>query len=451
MKACRKQDGGALAQAIEWLIDDRIFAGHKQHGNTDWSLRLLTTMALLWSWGAEDGLRERFECGREILCRLSPRRQCGRTYQGFIKILRKWSDRLRSILIVRLRERMQCVAGEHWTVRGWVVMAVDGTRVETPRTDDNLRHFRRRAAHNKRKRPKRKSSSLRKPKREPASPQVWLTVMWHVGLGLLWDWRQGPTGSSERAHLREMIDALPEKSLLVADAGFQGYEYWRKLLDGGHSFVIRVAGQVRLLKGLGWSRRHKNIVYLWPDKARRRREPPIVLRLLEFHDGRRSMWLVTNVLDAQQLSPCAVRKIYRLRWGVEVFIRSFKQTFGRGKLRSHAPQNVELELDWSLLALWSLELLAVRELLARGRSPNDLSTAAALRVMRHALNCAALGIDFDLFSRLATIRHDGYRRLRKAIRDWPRKRSADTTGSPTIRLASHEEIKAAYELQSHAA
>jgi hypothetical protein len=445
MNACRKHDGGSLQRAIEWLIDDGMFAGLKPHGNTDWSLRLLTIMALVWSWGAEDGLRERFERGREVLSRFFPRRRCGRTYQGFIKLLGKWSGRLRAPLMARLRERMQHIAGAHWRVRGWVVMAVDGTRVEAPRTEENLRHFSRRAARNQRK------PSRRKSQRAPASPQVWLTVMWHVGLGLLWDWRQGPTGSSERAHLREMLDALPERTLLVADAGFQGYDYWRKLLDGGHSLVIRVAGQVRLLKGLGYVRRYKQIVYLWPDKIRRRGAPPIVLRLFEFHDGRRSMWLATNVLDSKQLTPRAVREIYRRRWGVEVFFRGFKQTFRRDKLRGHAPQNVELELDWSLLVLWSLELLAVRELLVRERSPNDLSTAGALRVVHEALCCAALGIDIHLCARLAAVRHDGYERRRKAIRDWPRKRSADITGSPIVRLATRQEILAAYELLPHAA
>lgn len=451
MKPCRRHDGGSLARAIEWLLDDGMFAAHKRHGNMDWSLRSLATMALVWSWGGEEGLHRRFQRGREVLDGLAPRKRCGRTYQGFIKVLGKWSARLRLILAVRLRERMQSIAGADWAVHGWTVMAVDGTRVEAPRTDDNLRHFSRRVPHQrgKRKRPKRKSS--RCSKRVPASPQVWLTVMWHVGLGLLWDWRQGPTGSSERRHLSEMIDELPRRSLVVADAGFSGYEYWAKLLGNGHSFVIRVGGQVRLLRGLGFVRRRKNIVYLWPDKARRRREPPIALRLLEFHDGRRSMWLATNVLDPQQLPPRVVREIYRLRWGVEVFIRGFKQTFGRGKLRSHAPRNVEVELDWSLLALWSLELLAVRELIQRNEPPTALSRVGALCAMHTALWCAAVGVNFDLGSQLPAIRDDGYTRQRKAIRDWPRKKSADITGPPSLRIANRTEITTAHELQRHAA
>ena len=448
MKPQRMRDGSALARAIEWLIDDAMFASLSRHGNTKWALVPLVTMALCWAWGDEDGLQERFRSGLNILARLYRRYEWGGTYQGFLKILHVWSDRLRTLVMARLRQRMDSLIDHAGRIHGWIVMAVDGTRVEVPRTNANLSHFSRRA---KRRKSSRRKSTSRRTKRLPAAPQVWLTVMWHVGLGLLWDWRQGPTGASERAHLAEMIPALPAGSLLVADAGFQGYDYWKSLLDQGHSFVIRVAGQVRLLRGLGWARRHKNIVYLWPDQKRRRGEPPLVLRLLEFHDGRRSWWLVTNVLDPQRLSARAAQDIYRRRWGVEIFIRGFKQTFGRDKLRSHAPQNVELELDWSLVALWSLELLAVRELVSRGESATQLSTAGALRALRDTLHAAALGIDLDLFSRLAAVRDDGYRRRQKAIRIWPRKKSADTIGRPIIQYATIDQIQTAQALQHHAA
>ena len=265
--------------------------------------------------------------------------------------------------------------------------------------------------------------------------------MWHVGAGLLWDWRRGPNSSSERAHLLERLAALPDKTLVTADAGFQGYEYWNALLERGSSFVIRVGGNVRLLKGLGYVRRDKNIVSLWPDTVRKCQQLPIVLRLIEFHAGRRSIWLVTNVLDRKQLTEKQVLKIYRLRWGVEVFIRGFKQTFGRGKLRSHAPHNVEMELDWSLVALWSLELLAVRELLIRGQSPCDLSTAGAIRAVRHTLQSAAIGADIELTSQLATIRHDGYQRRRKNIRKWPKKEPKHRSPAPVFDLPISKKSK----------
>jgi hypothetical protein len=446
MKPCRKHDG--LARAIDWLVDDRMFSSLERHGNTNWKFMPLITMALCWAWGSEAGLQERFCSGLNILARLFRRGEWGQTYQGFLKILRTWSDRLQTILKARLRERMQRLAEEVERIQGWTVMAVDGTRVAAPRTDANLSYFSRPVRG--RQRSRRKASGRRR-KPQPSAPQVWLTVIWHVGLGLLWDWRQGPTGSSERAHLQEMISELPAGSLLVADAGFQGYEYWKSLLDQGHSFVIRVAGQVRLLRGLGWARRYKNMVYLWPDRACQRREPPLALRLWEFHDSRQSWWLVTNVLETSRLPARAVQEIYRRRWGVEVFLRGFKQTFGRDQLRSHAPHNVQLELDWSLLGLWSLELLAVHELVTCGQSPYALSTAGALRAIRQTLQATALGCDLDLFSRLAALRHDGYRRRQKAIRIWPRKRGADTIKGPVIRYATFEQFQAAQELRPNVA
>lgn len=53
-----------------------------------------------------------------------------------------------------------------------------------------------------------------------------------------------------------MVPELPPHALLVADAGFMGYEVWQTLLAAGPHFVIRVGANVRLLRQLGWVREH---------------------------------------------------------------------------------------------------------------------------------------------------------------------------------------------------
>ena len=83
------------------------------------------------------------------------------------------------------------------------------------------------------------------------SPQMWLTLFWHVGTGLPWAWRTGPSDSSERQHLQEMLGELPENSLIAADAGFVGYDFWREVMDAGHSFVIRAGANVRAVEEVG--------------------------------------------------------------------------------------------------------------------------------------------------------------------------------------------------------
>jgi hypothetical protein len=115
---------------------------------------------------------------------------------------------------------------------------------------------------------------------------VFLTSLWHLGLGLPWDFRNGPGTDSERGHLREMLPGLPPKSLVVADAGFAGYALCREILSQGHSFLLRVGGNVRLLTKLGWDVDERDgRVYLWPKGFRK--QPPLVLRLIELRRGSR--------------------------------------------------------------------------------------------------------------------------------------------------------------------
>jgi hypothetical protein len=50
------------------------------------------------------------------------------------------------------------------------------------------------------------------------------------------------------------VPAWPAQALLVAAAGFVGYELWQTLRAAGHHFVLRAGANVRLLRQLGWTR-----------------------------------------------------------------------------------------------------------------------------------------------------------------------------------------------------
>ena len=275
--------------------------------------------------------------------------------------------------------------------------------------------------------------------------------MWHVPTGLLWDWKTGPVDSSERAQMLEMLPFLPENALITADAGFVGYDYWRAIEDAGHAFVIRVGSNVKLLKELGYARAHANRVYLWPDKARKGKQPPLVLRLIVVHTGKHPMYLVTNVLHKKELSDRQVTEIYKARWGVEVFFRSLKQTFGRRKLRSASPDNALLELDWSLVGLWLVNLLAVHELIEKGESPAQVSAAGVLGAVRTVMRNYKWRPDpgEDLWTMLSEATIDTYvRRSSKASRNYPRKKQEKPAGKPVMQFASQEQVACAKELKA---
>ena len=241
-----------------------------------------------------------------------------------------------------------------------------------------------------------------------------------------------------------MLPELPERSLLTADAGFVGYQFWQALQEAGHDFLIRVGANVTLLKRLGCCRECAGRVYLWPDGAARKQRPPIVLRLIVAHGGKHPVYLVTSVLAKHALSDRQLIELYRARWGVEVFYRSFKRTFGRHKLRCGSPENARVELDWSLAAIWAACLYAKRHQLHAGEDPAKTSVAGVLRVLRRAMRQPNLAI----VKRLAAAIVDPYHRDDKASRDYPRKKTdAPGTAPPLILNATKAQIALAGQIK----
>ena len=235
-----------------------------------------------------------------------------------------------------------------------------------------------------------------------------------------------------------MIPDLPGDALIVADCGFVGYDFWSELLASGRQFVIRVGGNVRLLKNLGVVREVNGTIYLWPDKAAKRKQPPLALRLVVVHDGRQPWYLVTSVRDAQRLSDKQVAQIYKLRWRIELFFRHFKQTYGRAKLRSYKAEHTECEAQWSLLGLWAMLLhTQIRQKRAHG-TVGHVSVARVLRAFGQALDepsCRPWA-GAALADKLLTALVDPYKRRDRTSRSYPRKKYEPPTKPPRISQAT---------------
>jgi hypothetical protein len=157
-----------------------------------------------------------------------------------------------------------------------------------------------------------------------------------------------------------------------------------------------------------------------------------------------------RALWATRLSDRQIVEIYKARWGVELFFRTFKQTFGRRKLRSHSAENAQLEIDWSLVGLWSVCLLAQRELAHAGHDPRQLSPAAAIKVLQQAMHHYRIRPDhpdeiLGMMLRCA-LRDDDQRTSSKMARNYPRKKKRERIGVPQVTIASKSQIATAREL-----
>lgn len=410
-------------------------------GKLRWVPRMLVVAAILMTWGVAEAITDRFDAACQVVRAMWPtRRRPGDSYGGFMKALVNATPKLLGILGPVLRGHVRRLAESGggtacWSLGGWVVFGVDGSRIECPMTAANEKVF---------------GIAGRK----KTGPQQFLTTMFHVATGLIWDYRRGDARSSERLHLLQMLDTLPPGAMLLADAGFTGYDVFRTILDGGRSFLIRVGSNVRLLTKLGFEcEQHGDVVYLWPDRAQKKNMPPLVLRLITLPgtDGR-CMHLLTNVLDKMLLSDEQAEAMYRKRWGIELVYRSLKQTMGRRRMRCDAPANAAVELDWSVIGLWMLGLLSVSRILEAGRSPYEWSVATSLRAVRKVMNSAGSRPrrrrEPSLAEALADATLDGYVRTGgKKSRHWPHKKREKPPGKPRARNATEMEVQLAARLR----
>jgi len=430
-----RSNAACLKLAFRWLLTGFDSSRVGFRADCTWSARLLTTTALLWAWADESTLIERFGNSRRVATHLCGGAPAG-SYQAFLKLLKRWSVALLSALQEVLRERMRTDLADRRLTAGFCVFGIDGSKIDLPRTRSNQAAY----AHSRKRCSGSRSSDLRK----RAASQLLLTTAWHVGTGLPWDWRRGPVDASERDQLLEMAAELPPDALIAADAGFTGYEFLAKLLAGGRRILIRIGSNVRLLKKLGYVREHRGTVYLWPDDQARRATPPLTLRLVASRSGREPVYLLTD-LAPQELNDRGVVEVYARRWGIEVFHRDFKRTFGRHKLRSASAENALIELDWSLAGLWALGLYARVQTQSDGGPPRRTSCAQTLRCIRRTVRDYAQPCTrgTELARRLRTALIDHYVRGDKTSRDYPRKKRVEPPQAPRVRHATPAEIRLA--------
>ena len=397
-----------------------------------WTDRLLVIAAILMAWSDAALAIDAFRNAREVVISMyRTRRRPGNTLGGFLGRLRSRTAKLLSVLVPSLRIASEKAAGKLWRYKNrYVVMAVDGSKSNCPRTKSNLDAF----------------GTGTKAK---AGAMQLLTTLYHVQTGLLWAWRRGRGDASERGQLREMIAELPKGTLLLGDAGFTGYDLMRSLLNQNVDFLIRAGANVTLLQKLGfYTREYDGIVYLWPKEFSKQKFNPIILRLIHVTDGSRSQWLLTNVMNMRHLSNNQAAELYCLRWKIEVSFRSLKQTMSHRKMLSASAGNAAVELDWAMIGFWLLALMAVDEMSTKNKG--CVSIAKALREvrfwMRQQTGRPPTG---GIRRKLKQALIDDYERqgLKKA-HNWPHKKSQKPPGRPNLRMPTESELMLAKVLKT---
>ena len=330
-----------------------------------WQTQPLLFVLLCMTWCTGDSLPERFETARAFYIALHQRRRRpGKTFAGFEKALAALPMPLLRAVASAVRGRLVGVFAACFTVDGFIPLGCDGSRLACPHSEELERRLNL-GKKKKGKRRQKKTATARTPipaeqpgegtaatkTRAAGTPQLWVTAVLHLGLGVLWSWRLGTGNASEREHLRLLLDTLPRGALLVADAGYVGYHLMASLQAAGLAYLLRLSSCAPLyVPDKSMVKNREGLVYYWPQEMQHQDLPPLPVRLWRLRGERGDIWLVTNVLDEERLPRRTAGKFYRWRWRNEGLFRTYKRTLGKVKLMSRTVVQVHREAEGSLLA-----------------------------------------------------------------------------------------------------
>ena len=397
----------------------------QDHRPWRWTLKPLVWQLLNMSWCSGDSQEERFATARAVYVAAHQReRRPGETLAGFLQALGDLPLPVLRALAQGVRTQISDQFVEPLRIKGWLPLACDGTRLECPRSEQLQQRL----------------GEAGKP---DSAPMAYLTTLVLLPLGLPWSWRWGKGTANELDHLQRLLPTLPERSLIVADAFYLSYELYQAIQQAQAAFLVRMSSRACLytMQEVPLDHFREGLVYYWPQNMRDRGKPPIPVRLLRV-GAKGDVWLLTNILDRQQLSHKTAAQLYRWRWRNEGMFRHYKRLLKKMKLYSRTLALVHREAEGSLLALQLLLAMAAQSQ-GRGRqlvisSDSPRRTLLYIRGAQQTLLRSLGPRQFEQYKRmLAIVRWEARARHSSRVRqEWPRRKKHKPPGPPKLRVLS---------------
>ena len=230
---------------------------------------------------------------------------------------------------------------EYRTFDGYRVLAIDGTKLNLPNTDELEQEF--------------------GVQRTSGAPQVQALVsgMYDILNGIMVDVRISPCKKNERTHAAELIGSLREqpvqKNLIVMDRGYPPAELLHLLESEGHSYVVRCSSEFTV----GMKLRGNDCIV--EHRFSCMKQHPLKIRVvkLPLPDGKVEI-LATNLFD-KSFSISKLAQIYRMRWEIETNFNNIKN---RLCVENFTGTNriVILQDFYATMMLWNLAAILMYEM-----------------------------------------------------------------------------------------
>lgn len=211
--------------------------------------------------------------------------------------------------------------------------------------------------------------------------------------------------ANDQCFMPQILELLPERTLLVMDRGFRSFAFYDALTERGHGFITGINRNAawqpeRVLDATPTMR--DQLIRMGHYRSSRCQHP---LRLVEVQvDGRWQAYL-TNVLDPAVLSPADVVAVYGQRWRIEEAFLICKRLLGLSYLWSGDANAIALQV-WATWLLYAV-LIDLSDAVAEelNVSLSRISIEMVYRGFYHFAVAAQQGRASDPVAYLAQRRH----------------------------------------------
>lgn len=257
--------------------------------------------------------------------------------------------------------------------RKWRTVALDGTTLEVPDTDENEQAFGRPYSE----------------RGQSATPRVRVVGLVETGTHVLFAAEVSGYYTGEKTLAKSVISHLKPGMLCLADRLYPGYELWKQTQATGAELVWRIREVVRLEKTAALEDgSYLARMYLKWEGDRPFGEG-IPVRVIDYRVGKAPELyrLVTSILDPAEAPAQELAELYRERWEFETALDEFKTHLrgARTTLRSQRPELIRQEVYGLLLAHFALRSVMHEAALRGGRDPDRVSFTHTVRVVRRSL------------------------------------------------------------------
>jgi len=195
---------------------------------------------------------------------------------------------------------------------------------------------------------------------------------------------------NDKLVVRELLDGLPKGSLVLADLGFFGFQWFDDLTDADHWWISRFRAKtsLRLIHTLYEDGDTLDqIVWLGAYRADRAK---YAVRRVQFRQGGSLRSFLTNVLDPAVLSMHDIAVLYARRWDIEMAIQLVKEHLG---LRLWWSNNLVVVAQQLWATLIIAQILMGLRLEIAGRAEVDIFDVSLPLLAQYLPRYAARGED----------------------------------------------------------